>query len=93
MINKNDAEAIKGILLGFHNAFGVASRGLCLHWKEEAALTLVSYCSHHTICGDVGFGNGMWRFVGVMDGKNRRKSIKLGISFAIFVRVLHFLSF
>ena len=67
MINKNDVEALKN-RLGFHNAFGVASRGraggLCLYWMEEVLFSLVSFSQHH-IYGDVDDGGKKWRFVGV----------------------------
>lgn len=67
MIKKKEAEDIK-IRLGFKHAFAMASvgkaGGLCMYWREDVSISLVSYSQNH-ICGDVGTGDAKWRFVGV----------------------------
>lgn len=48
------------------HAFGVSWRLLCLYWKEEIDLSLVSF-SHNHIYGEVEHNDSRWRFIGIYE--------------------------
>lgn len=67
-MKKNEVEQLKE-RFGCSNAFGVSSRGkdggLCMYWREEVEVTIISFSQNH-ICGDISYnGARAWRFVGV----------------------------